>query len=90
MGYFGKVQPDPEIERLEADLRRSRFERWEVETLLADRHRARIEALTPRKGKRVPMWVIVRELTDPVFLYLGWAGSLAALSLWMLNAPPFG
>ena len=84
------MQPDPEIERLEADLRRSRFERWEVETLLADRHRARIEALTPRKGKRVPMWVIVRELTDPVFLYLGWAGSLAALSLWMLNAPPFG
>ena len=82
------MHPDPEIERLEADLHRSRFEKWDVETFLADRHRAKIEALTPPKGERVPAWVMVRELTDPVFLYIGWAGSLLALCLWVLDAIP--
>ena len=67
-------------------MRRSRFERWEVETLLADRHRAKIAALTAPENKRVPVWPIVRELTDMVFLYVGKAGTAAALALWMMGA----
>jgi hypothetical protein len=79
------VRPDPEIERLEADLARSRFEKWEVETLLADRHRAKIEALERPRSKLAFRWRVFRELTDPVFLYVGWVGSFNVLVLWSLG-----
>ena len=84
------MRPDPEIERLEADLARSRFEKWEVETLLADRHRAKIEALERPKSNRAFRWRVFREVTDPVFLYIGWVATYVAGILWLWDVPPFG
>ena len=89
LGYCEQVRVDPEIERLEADLHRSRFERWEVETLLADRHRAKIEAMAKPRGKWAARWQLFREITDPVAIYVGWVGALNLLVLWALKAPPF-
>jgi hypothetical protein len=79
---------DPEIEQLEADLHRSRFEKWDVETFLADRHRAKADALTNPKSPRVGVWRLFRELTDPVFVYVGWVALLNLWALWMLGALP--
>ena len=81
------MQPDPEIESLEADLRRSRFEKWDVENFLADRHRAKAEALT--KPERVSKWLIFREITDPFIIYVGWVTLYCLFVFWMLDAPPF-
>lgn len=83
------MRSDPEIERLEADLHRSRFERWEVETLLADRHRAKIEALEKPKSRVAFGWRVFREITDPLFLYIGWVAAGNLLVLWAMDAPPF-
>ena len=85
MGYGGGVRPDPEIERLEADLRRSRFEPWDVEKLLADRHRAKIEALEKPKSTWAYRWQVVREVTDPAFLFIGWVASLVFVTVWALT-----
>jgi hypothetical protein len=86
LGYCCRVRPDPEIERLEADLRRSRFEKWDVENFLANRHRAKIAALTAPENKRAALWPVAKEISDMVFLYVGKAGTAAALCLWALGA----
>lgn len=89
--YCARVRqsPDPEIERLEEDLARSRFEKWDVETLLADRHRAKIEALEKPKSRWAFRWQVFRECTDPLFLYFGWAGAYFMLVMWTLGSGPF-
>ena len=89
-GYCGPVHPDPEIERLEADLRRSRLERWEVETLLADRHRAKIEALERPKNRLAYRWRVFREITDPFMIYVGWAFTYGLFVVWLLTGSPLG
>ena len=80
---------DPEIERLEADLRRSRLEKWDVEKLLADRHRAKIEALEKPKVGLASAWRVFREITDPTMIYVGWACTYCLFVLWLFDWPPF-
>lgn len=75
---------DPEIERLEAELEQSRFAKWDVETLLADRHRAKIDALTRPESKRVRLWRVVADLASIVFVYVGQITLLALLGYWAL------
>lgn len=79
------MQDDPDIQRLEADLTRSQFEMWEVETFLADRHRAKIAALEHPRSKWGHRWRLLREVTDPAFLFVGWISALSFLTVWMLT-----
>lgn len=88
-GIFGAVS-DPEIERIEAELHRSRTEAWDVETFLANRHRAKIEALESPKSQPQAAWHIFREITDPLFVWIGWVAVLNGFVFWMLKIPPFG
>ena len=73
---------DPVIERLEADLLKSRFEPWEAETVIANIHRAKL----PKQETPQFTWRDFRDITDPFFLYIGWSCALATLCLWMLGA----
>ena len=83
------MRSDPEIERLEAELHRSRFEKWDVETFLVERHQAKIEALTKPKGKLKSAWLVFREITDPFAIFVGWGTLYFMFVLWMLGAGPF-
>jgi hypothetical protein len=79
--------PDPQIQQLEDELRRSQFEKWDVETLLADRHRAKIEALTSpdKRGAKVQ---VAREIAGAVFGAIGVAATSAAFGVWLLSGFP--
>lgn len=84
------MRSDPEIERLEADLHRSRFEKWDVETFLVERHQAKIDALTkPKGGKLRSAWLVFREITDPFAIFVGWAFAYLVFVLWLLDWGPF-
>lgn len=78
---------DPAIARIEAELRESRFKPWDVETFLANRHQAKIDALTePSEGWR-RYWVSFCEMYDAVALYFGRLFVIVALGLslsWMI------
>jgi hypothetical protein len=86
MGYDERVQPDPEIERLEDDLRRSRFEPWDVEAFLAKRQRAKLEALEAPRSTPARAWQVFREITDPFAVFVGWVTLYVWFLLWMLDA----
>lgn len=90
MGYCWPVHSDPEIERLEAELHRSRFEKWDVETLLADRHRAKIEALERPKSKGAARLQVAKEIAEELFMYIGMVATVVMLNLWVLTGSPFG
>src|SRR5690606_22493680 len=56
---------DPAIEEIEAQLRESRLKAWDVETFLAKRHQAKIEALNAKietlnepRGK----WIAAKDI----------------------------
>lgn len=83
------MRSDPEIERLEAELHRSRFEKWDVENFLVERHQAKIEALTKPTGRLKSAWLVFREITDPVAIYVFWVSAYCLLVLWMLDWGPF-
>lgn len=83
------MRSDPEIERLEAELHRSRFEKWDVENFLVERHQAKIEALTKPTGKLKSAWLVFREITDPFAIFVGWAFIYCMGVFWMLGAGPF-
>lgn len=76
---------DAEMEELEAELRRSQFSMWDVETLLIDRHKAKIEALSGAEGK----WPVVRqtakELTFGLLAYVGFLATATMAGYWMLT-----
>lgn len=81
--------PDHEIEQLEAELRESRVKMWDVEKLLADRHRAKIEALEQPKTNVRRAWQALCELGVYVFAYIGFAGVFVLFALWLLKGPPY-
>jgi DNA topoisomerase VI subunit A len=82
------VTPDPDIERLEAELRQSRFQKWEVETFLANRHRAKIEALTPAEGEQVSKVQILKELADVLLIFVGRTTLFVLFGVWLLKGFP--
>lgn len=83
------MRSDPEIESLEAELQRSRFEKWDVETFLVERHQAKIEALQKPTGKLKSAWLVFREFTDPVAMYVGWVTTYCAFLFWLFDWGPF-
>ena len=83
------MRSDPEIESLEAELQRSRFEKWDVETFLVERHQAKIEALQKPTGKLKSAWLVFREITDPAAIFVGWAFAYVVFVLWLLDWGPF-
>lgn len=77
------MRVDPEIEQLEADLSRSRFERWDVEAFFAERHQAKIDALTSADD-RVGVWLqVAKELAFGVCAFVGFI-TIQALLGWLL------
>lgn len=84
------MRPDPEIERLEAELHQSRVERWDVETFLAERHRAKIAALTANEDRTGARLQVAKEIADTVFVLIGKMATIAMLALWFLTGSPFG
>ena len=83
MVYSYQVQSD--IERLEAEIHRSRVEPWDVETFLADRHRAHIETLTSPENKTASRIQVVKEMSDLVFIFIGRVATILMLTIWFLN-----
>jgi hypothetical protein len=79
--------PDPQIQQLEDELRRSQFEKWDVETLLADRHRAKIEALTS-PDKRGAKLQVAREIAETIFSFVGKVTTISAFGVWLLSGFP--
>lgn len=81
---------DPAIEQLEADLRKSQFEKWDVETFLAEHHQAKAKALLRPKNKWAGRWVAAKEVSDLFFIFAGRVATASALGYWiLLGGPPF-
>lgn len=78
---------DPAIEQLEAELRESRFKAWDVETFLANRHQAKIDALTAPAEGNAPgrLWRVVKELTVMVCAFVGYITIVTVTGLWLLT-----
>ncbi|MXO67794.1 hypothetical protein GRI72_02965 [Altererythrobacter marinus] len=78
---------DPTIERIEAELRQSRFEPWDVELFLAKRHQAKIDALT-RSDEASPWdrrWTVAKELSVLAFAFIGYLTVMAMAGVWLLT-----
>ena len=78
------MKPDQAIERLEAELRESRFMPWDVETFLAKRHQAKNEALTAPGNKWARGWLITKEIATILFAYIGFVTVMTIACLWLL------
>ena len=76
---------DPVIERLESEILESRFSKWDVETLLADRHQAKIEALTKPRNKWGARWQVAKEIGLLALAYIGFAATSAMLGVYLLG-----
>ncbi|MEM8616618.1 MAG: hypothetical protein AAGF20_06750 [Pseudomonadota bacterium] len=76
---------DQSIEQIEADLRESRFTKWDVETFLENRHKAKIERLQKPKGRWALYWEVFRDLAVFVLAYFGFAVLMAMLGGWLLT-----
>lgn len=76
---------DYEMEQLEAELEASRFGKWDVETLLADRHRAKIEALTNKESRWIPVFQAFKELGQFILMWVGAMAIAAMIGHWILT-----
>jgi len=76
---------DPAIEQIEAELRESRFKPWDVETFLANRHQAKIDALTAPQDKRTRRLQVAREIVTGMLTFVGYVTVLAVLGAWLLT-----
>lgn len=76
---------DPAIERLEAELRDSRFKPWDVETFLAKRHQAKIEALTAPEDKWQRRGQAFREACSALAALVGYVAIMASAGSWLLT-----
>ena len=74
---------DQTIERIEADLRESRFTKWDAETFLEDRHNAKIAELRRSESRARTYWLAFKEVGGMVLSYVGFA-TLAALAGYAL------
>lgn len=74
----------PTIDQLEAELRESRTQAWDVEEFLARRHQAKIDALTaPRRGR--VHWQVVKELGYLALAAVGYLTLCTIAFLWLLT-----
>lgn len=78
-------RPDPIIEQIEADLRDARFRSWDVETFLANRHQAKIEALKTPENKWARRWQVAQEMFWAVMGFVGVTTTMIVLGLWLLS-----
>lgn len=78
-------QSDPAIEQIEVELRASRFEAWDVETFLADRHQAKILALEASENKWVRRWQVVKEIYWAIMAFIGCITTMTAVGVWLLT-----
>lgn len=93
MWYSARVS-DPTIASIEAELRESRTQAWDVETFLANRHQAKIEALTSdQSGPWNRRWQAAKEIAWGVAGFVGAFTILYGVALWFLTGrlflPPF-
>lgn len=72
---------DPAIEEIEAQLRESQFKVWDVETFLANRHRAKIEALTTGPKRRQ----IALEIATVLAAFVGYVTIITVAGAWVLT-----
>lgn len=76
----------PTIEQLEDELRNSRTQAWEVETFLAKRHQAKIEALTePERSRWSRRWEVAKEAFWELMGVFGVLMFHIILALWILQ-----
>lgn len=88
------LQVDPAIERIEAELRASRTQAWDVETFLANRHQAKFRALTGEPDKPWPRrWAATKEVATAIAAFFGYMSIMAGLGRWLVTGtlylPPF-
>jgi hypothetical protein len=76
---------DPVIDQIEAELHESRFKAWDVETFLANRHQAKIEALTRPRNKWQLRRQIAREAIAAISSLVGYATLATIAGLWLLT-----
>lgn len=76
---------DAEIEALEAELRRSQFAPWDVETFLIERHNARIAELQKPRGQWKRRWQVTVEIANACFVFVGQITVLTLLGVGLLN-----
>ena len=76
---------DPEIEAIEAELRESRFKAWDAETFLANRHRAKIEALTAPDNKWRQRWQVTKECAVIIAAFVGYITLATAGGMWAIT-----
>lgn len=74
---------DPAIEEIEAQLRESRFKPWDVETFLANRHQAKIEALTGDKWAKRRQ--VAREIGIGTLAFIGYLTVVTLAGGWLLT-----
>lgn len=84
---------DPTIERIEAELRESRFTPWDVETFLANRHQAKIEALTAPQNPWLRRWVAAKDVAWNLAACVGTIAVIQGAGIWLVTGrlviPPF-
>jgi hypothetical protein len=76
---------DPVIAQIEAELRESRFKPWDAETFLAERHRAKIEALTEPQGTWSRRWEVTKEAATIVSAFVGYLAISATVIGWVIT-----
>lgn len=76
---------DPAIEEIEAQLRESQFKTWDVETFLAKRHQAKIEALTAPTNNWRKWRQIAREAATAISSLIGYATIITLAGGWLLT-----
>jgi hypothetical protein len=79
------VSTDPVIEQLEAELHESRFKAWDVETFLANRHQAKIEALTDPESKWRQRWQVTKEVATAISAMVGYVTVATIAGLWLVT-----
>lgn len=84
---------DPALDQIEADLRESRFKPWDVETFLANRHQAKIDALTAPENKWGQRWQVANDLTAMLLTFVGYLTVMTIAGLWLVTGefplPPY-
>jgi hypothetical protein len=79
------VGSDPEIEHLEAELRASQFERWDVEKLLIERHEARIAALEKPRADWRRWWQVTKEISFSICAFVGYLTIITSAGVWFVS-----
>jgi len=76
---------DKAIEVLEADIRKSQFSAWDVETFLAKRHQAKIDALEKPRGNWGRRWLVTKELGVYFLAAVGFMALNIAFGVWLVG-----